>query len=749
MRPTSNGPLQSRGSLPANRSASNISGTGDASDPDNRTLRLSARLSGGVAAPPSPAEEQEVEAGAAILSAQSIWLRFKIEPTDAAPAVSLAFADPGAVLRGDHASSRPGADSLVLIAPKSPAGNEEWLQPYDDPVSADIVFPRVGFNDFDRWLNNPLLLQSAIGKMSATDFETFRRWLMAAYIGRTFDERLSPLTDSLPDLAVDKLLIELTPLDVLGKRPGDATGASAVVKELPLAKLGDRPLPQGPGYKTLAADLDKLARHHSASLTITSTGDQILIDVKSGLGGQEHAITINVPRGMVARLTVRPMVAKTLVGSVLDERLAGLATELRGTHYVFDGAALNVESMLGALAARNPQPWQDKIDRDNEGRSVDWEGLVSRAVAVRPAGRLRSYDLVANPAMTQAAETGWRWRQLGSIDIQTQRWRFTGRPIYSWFDPKKGCAGPGGSFAVAPPTTAELVQFEAESFFDRDDQDADIQTMRLDPAPAETILQSFPWEPPSATYFRHRLTARSRYAGALRATPEQAVAVRAWGKDSEPGAKAWIRVAMLADRTRLQLTRPQLRALIPLTVAPAAFGDDAAALAPPPIMAVLDERPYAHGGLADRIGAEIKTSLGYALPASAEGGSLGVVDTRKEFGPDPRLSYSATPADEALALTLRAEGPIGLTFDSDAARAPVFANTALVLGPALLNGVAAVPASLEEHFLSVALCRYLDHRWLADAPQSRDLRFDSSWWIELQGPLPTQGDADRRIPRSG
>src|SRR5262249_32669321 len=159
-------------------------------------------------------------------------------------------------------------------------------------------------------------------------------------------------------------------------------------------------------------------------------------------------------------------------------------------------------------------------------------------------------------------------------------------------------------------TVSAITRFEKEIFFDRDDADADSRTAQLNPAPSETVLQSFPWDQPSATYFRHRVTIRSRYEGALAAG--QVAVQRAWGEDSDFDdehlrnkrfAKSWIRVAMLADQTQLQLTRPQLRALIPLTVAPANPEDETPA-ATPPVMGILDERPFAHGGLADRIAAE-------------------------------------------------------------------------------------------------------------------------------------------------
>jgi hypothetical protein len=92
------------------------------------------------------------------------------------------------------------------------------------------------------------------------------------------------------------------------------------------------------------------------------------------------------------------------------------------------------------------------------------------------------------------------------------------------------------------------------------------------------------------------------------------------------------------------------------------------------------------------------------------------------------------------------EGPIGLTFDSDATTAPAFANTALMLHPSILPDTAVGKFSKgsagslddlssegisEESFISVALRRYLDPHWLVpDASESQDFTLqDGALWI--------------------
>lgn len=739
-----------------------VASQADAMPPNDIALNFSVQFAGNTISKPATRKVPN--------STESIWIRVKIAASDPTKTVSLSFADPAAALGGSHVTSHPTSDSLLLIAPV--AASPEWTAPYTSVVTADIILPRVGFADFDRWLNNKTLAgeaqTSTRGQPPSSDdskrFEKFYPMIMTAHVGRHLNENLGPLLERLPDPAVEALLVELTPLDALYDKPAKVVSVGAVSQTVQLRTLGARlasdSLKNDLGELTkVVANLLALSASCSVGLQITSDdGGKLSINTITTITQPDDKVkdtilAVVVPRGVVARLTIRPMVpARHLEGSVFDPRMATLATEKRGNYYIFEGASIVIESMLGALANKiQIGPWQDEIDSHNANRCYDWERLVAKAVTVSPAGAHRSYDLVAQPAAIATEPTGWRWRQLANIDIDTQRWRFTGRPIYSWLDPTRG----GSRSAVAVEQTwsdgqksrrDEIINFETESFFDRDDADADAQTMRLNPSD-ETVLQSFPWEQPSATYFRHRLTIRSRYQGALKAG--QTAVQRAWGADKEKDdedpkspARSWIRVAVLADRTRLQLTRPQLRALIPLTLAPDTTADGA--LAPtPPVMAILDERPFAHGGLADRIAAEIRTGLGYELPPDPA--VLRIMDARKEIGPDPRLTYTPTSAGDASALTLRNEGPIGLTFDSDTVRAPVFANTALVLHPTLMTRDGPAAASLEEHFLSVGLRRYLDPAWLTGGTTA-SLAIADSLWIETTSQTFTLGAEASRHP---
>jgi hypothetical protein len=458
----------------------------------------------------------------------------------------------------------------------------------------------------------------------------------------------------------------------------------------------------------------------------------------------DHAV-LHLPAGVAVRLTARPFVSETYftgAPSVIDGRLRQWALGADDERLVFDGAALQVETMVGPLV-------RDKVPPAWRFSKSEWTDLA-KSVGHVPAGSARSYDLVAH-AMDQDQNAD-RWRELGSIDIATQRWRFTGRPIYSWFSPRRVAVAadraPGvsadnvASLWLDPGKFATYDAFEQEAFYDRDPLDAHVRTSQILPIGTPTKLLTEQWDQPSATMFRHRFTLRSRYAAAM-ADPNNGLC-DAWPTDDNTGEHAWMRVVVLGDRPRITLTRPQLRALIPLTSAV-----EADTTTTPPVLAILQERPFDFGGLADRVASEIRTGTGYAsVPKLGEGEGEKIVlpaDTRKELGPDPRLSYTALSAAVAAGAALTPEGPIGLTFDRSVTRAPAFPNSAYVLQPQQLEtkdkSTRFVPLAADEHFVSVAVRRYLDPDWLTDDSTDDTGRAATQWpfptcgWFTLQGTI--------------
>jgi hypothetical protein len=673
-----------------------------------------------------------------------VWLR-TFASSEGHCAISLA--DPARDANGGP-SSRADGDPLLVIAE---ADSGVWQPGVGAPVKATITTPRVGFVDFCRWMNNPALCEEA--GLSPD----LRQQLIAIYTARHRDERLSKLLERLPDPAVSKLRLTLSPLDGLAAEPKALAAAhrpSSVDIDMP--SLGEVSTAAQPFIARLPALTgDKLADGYTDLLTSTLKTFELPLEVRSEgvdftVRQTATGIEVLIPPGMSGQLTIRAMVEDRLVDdpglaarAPLHKDLAQLAVGHADGYHLFDGTAIKIEAALGQMTYDRPdahKPWQTLPSA--------WQELAAIVVQTRPVGDARKYDLVARAKDIIDASEGWRWRQVGSAELRTQRWNFSGRPIYNWIDPSLSARtkGSGGSVRRIQFATqrAQLRDFETEAFFDRDDEDAERRTMVVTPLPNDAVLQTFEWEKPSATMFRHRLTLRSRYAGAMQ--PRARRAINCWvGKEDELNhggldkPESWIRAVVLGDRNHIELSRPPVRALIPLTQ-PVDALTGSYGRTPPPVLAILEERPFNYGGLADRVCFEISTGVGYGFPEKAEGSApadrVAPQDLRKEIGLDARLDYRPLEEGYARGMTVMPEGPIGLTFDRATAPKPAFINTAVVLHPFnMLRADGTLPVSLEEHFLALGARRYLDNRWLnsaaTDTAKNAPFPATSGWWIEL------------------
>lgn len=671
----------------------------------------------------------------------SVWLRLRLTTSNASAAIS--FADPTADMMGEVAATRPIPDNLVLIGSQRTESRDLWRKPFGDDVRLAIDFPRVGYADFDRWITNEMLLDEVFEGLEINLRANFLNLLLAAYSGRTADPELARLLERLPDPAVETIRLDAIPLDGLRDNVAGLTISPKLVPvtvKLPVKVLGGV-LNSIENLQGLLKDrrikdiLEKLDEKLSHDLTVTAR----TMDSGEGLDfdfDQDGVPTkLVIPAGMTVRLSARPLVKSarfqaTPGPSVIDERLKQWAVGTDGEHIVFDGATIIVETMIGPLQddSKSPIGW-----RKNR---AGWSDLVHRIVKHAPAGTARVYDLVARPS-----DADWQWRQLRAIDVATQRWRFTGRPIYSWFDPTANGAIVGRASIEIDAQDTDFTRFEEEAFYDRDERDAAVETAQLLPVETPTKLVTIQWEKPSATLFRHRFTLRSRYAAAMsRAADGQCEAWPTEATDAGGITRAWMRVAMLGDRSRLTLTRPQLRALIPLTTSP----DEGTGITPP-VLAILQEPPFDYGGLADRVAAEIRTGIGYESQAVDAREVVRPKDARKEIGPNPQRAYEPFSVKAGYRAVLSPEGPIGLNFDVASARAPAFVNSSLVLHTEQLARMAndgplrPLPLGAEEHFLSVALRRYLDPRWLTAEEMPKEttggranVAFGAPWWFEFR-----------------
>ncbi|MBO0496210.1 hypothetical protein [Pseudomonas sp. Marseille-Q1929] len=633
------------------------------------------------------------------------WIRLVLEAVNGDCA--LTFATPEGP-KGSRPSSR-----LLLLTP--PSG--DWRPEIKaEEVTFKVSTPRVGYLDFQRWMANSTLRDAAFGDESLK----FVNALEQLYKIRHLSPALAQFFDRLPDPAVRGIRYTLCETDRL---VGKVT-ATPLVGEVMWGELkttGENfvdlwPAQMNNAIKALMDGIDK-----ACSFTLTLASDSTW-----SMAPESKDVKCTVPAGTVAHLSIEALVPQEHFSAPdaidLAPIHAGLlqyASAKSGNQYAFPLAALCIETMIDKIASQS-----DAIN------------LIKDVISLEDAGSARRYDIVAG-----AQEPPAQWRLYSHASVHTQQWLYSGRPLYRSLEPRQH-AFPGKralSAALRVNSDEAVYKFENELFFDRGNTDsADSAPKKLEPLPAKTVLHTQTWDSPSATYWRHRFTLRSRYAGALIKGDRREIEAFPGYEENSPDAyylaKTWtMRAVMLADLSRVQLTRPQLRALIPLTTA---IGGGT-----PSVLAVLQEPPLAVGGLAERTTAELKTGFGYGVETGSP--SVEILTARKEIGPDPTLTYSAMPAVEAANLALMAEGPIGLTFDARHAGAPAFANSMFSLTPVALDNEPV--RALEEHFLGVTLQRHLEPAWLytpADAntdavaviDQTNQCDASRCWWITYELP---------------
>ena len=633
------------------------------------------------------------------------WIRLVLEAVDGDCA--LTFATPEGP-KGSRPSSR-----LLLLTPHSGDWRPEIKA---EEVTFKVSTPRVGYLDFQRWMANSTLRDAAFGDESLR----FVNALEQLYKIRHLSPALAQFFDRLPDPAVRGIRYTLCETDRLA---GKVTAPPLVGEVMwgELKKTGEKfvelwPTEMNNAIKALMDGIDK-----ACSFTLTLASDSTW-----SMAPESKDVKCTVPAGTVAHLSIEALVPQEHFSAPdaidLAPIHAGLlqyASAKSGNHYAFPLAALCIETMIDKIASQS-----DAIN------------LIKDVISLEDAGSARRYDIVAG-AQAPPAE----WRLYSHASVHTQQWLYSGRPLYRSLEPRQHAfPGKSGLSAALRVNSDESVyKFENELFFDRGNTDsADSAPKKLEPLPAKTVLHTQTWDSPSATYWRHRFTLRSRYAGALIKEGNREVHAFSELQEISPEAyhlaKTWtMRAVMLADLSRVQLTRPQLRALIPLTTA---IGGGT-----PSVLAVLQEPPLAVGGLAERTTAELKTGFGYGFQTKAS--PVEILTARKEIGPDPTVTYSAMPAAEAANLALMAEGPIGLTFDARHAGAPAFANSMFSLTPVSLDNEPV--RALEEHFLGVTLQRHLEPAWLytpADANSDAVVVNDKAkqcdasrcWWITYELP---------------
>lgn len=681
------------------------------------------------------------------------WLRLSLKT--ATGTATLTFADPGSQ-KPDNVPA-----PLLLLAPKQ----GRWKPNLTGEVSAVVSTPRVSYLDFERWFANADRYQETFKTDPKTDSKgaRFMRALLQGYVMRHLDPQLAAAIEQLPDPAVGRIRIELTPVDTL--LDTDVNPVPGLDYDL-AGRLFDfvdkRFKGPGAGGWTPASLRERVFNPLNECFQLRLRVGSGPLKLGSGAIRPEDkpslpVIDAGVPTGVVARLSMDALVQERHFNpegghpEMFDRGLVQYVTRrLPGDYLAFPAAAMRIETMYDDVVLFVPPTKDGKVGNDLAIK------LAAGMISAEGVPHVRTFDLMTASAVPAAKEAErkmrtQRWRVLAEIDVMTQRFKPTGRPIYHYVNPREHRKAGGPTDSILHPALwlelrdSALAQFELEAFFDRPDVDAHPLTKTLDPLPARTKLQEHHWESPSATYFRHRFTLRSRYAGAL--GPRAACEIDAWPSKPATAADGWtMRVAMLAELSPRLVTRPQLRALIPLTTAPG--GDDARQPAPP-IAAILQEPPFAGAGLADRIACEIKTGFGYGFEQNKDEAEhanppttprVEIRDSRKEAGPRPQLDYRPLDKDAALGLVLRNEGPMGLTFDNVNAPAPAFPNAMLSLRPDTLFGKA---ASLEDFFAGVSMRRYIDVDWTMSGAEQKPFDGERCWWLTIPQLTPDPKPAER------
>jgi hypothetical protein len=611
-------------------------------------------------------------------------------------------------------------------------GKQPFKKSFTKPVHQRIGLPRMSFHDFDRWITNSELRKRAgfldqVGTENAWSDDDWQScwdslWnlLWGSHVLRSSSPAIGELLDALPDLAVQALLVEMCVYDST-----QSASAGKVVDDLvvTIPSFGQR-VKKVWGYDTPHGDISTLIEAEPPVISdfIEELKKLFFYDyyipliIKPGatdllLLSKHGDIELTLQQGHVAELSISPLVSDELfavrdadTAPYIDPQMLQLAIGKHGNNHVFAGEKTIVESIVRGLS----MPGAADINRT----------VFDNAIDVNSDTRNRAYTLAISNA-SDASDLQWRtqWGRFDRVAVKSQRWRFSGVPISNWYNP-------GGSNATTPAN--EVIEhnpkFEAELFYNRDHSDEATEEVLLGPLKitdahdkAQQDIYTFTWPQPSATYLRHRFRARSRYEGAHK-NPSDAV-LDSWN-EPEPWTK---RVVMLADLKALtQLTTPQVRLFQPLTSAIDASVDGNTT---PPIMAVSQEPPYAVGGLAERVTAEIKTGYGYGFEQIGAGNVVQPMDSRKEFGPDPRLTSIATLKKNSFGMALKVDGPVGHSFDEKNLPDRKYVNSSSVL--TLTN--ASLPKSseenYEEHFSQIALRRYLDPSWaFVDSPSADQLK---------------------------
>lgn len=668
-----------------------------------------------------------------VLAGKTAWLRLSLRPGTPA---AISFDDP-AHDRGQDSAGRSGG--LILLAPE----DEHWTEPQERIIQ--LAMPRVSFLDLERWASNTALWSetSGLAREDAKGLLDDLRKAQAIYealpgaAARSYAEKLN----ALPDPAVAALYIGAAIADGVNRSQIDQEERSVgeFVRLSPYAGASrfdfsglEAVLGAEEGVKDASAivaamekvgiAIDHILRAGKVEVTLSGGKEGARLSLKQPVDG---TVALAVPSGQIARLWVSPAVQTSLIAGGSDPRLSGIfdprmehlscgsfslttsEKEVATTYKLFDGVKLTVEVMA----------------------ALNVISFATSPIAAQALGTERGYAVTTRLTADQ--------RIYSQAVLTTQRWRTSGRPIYTYIDPAPDTPPDGpvivvnGTAATGTPKrnldTQELKVFEAfedEAFAGRQSGDGEVTQVRLLPAPDVTQLWQFEWPEAAATYLRHSAVLWSRYAAAVRKGKKVTATVH----DDRPFV---LSVAILADPVAATPTRPQLRAYLPMQrrVDEDTGWPQRPDLLTPPIACVLHEPPHAQLGLADRLAADLVYTEVFKVDPV-----LKLDDLRKEIGPDPLLSWWPIEGEKSKRCRIEVEGPVGLHYEGPATLAPAFPNSQYLLQPVTdADFDAEQKAELEESFAGISLSRFTDPSWVwqRQGPDNMRPTMTEECWIDL------------------
>jgi hypothetical protein len=363
-----------------------------------------------------------------------------------------------------------------------------------------------------------------------------------------------------------------------------------------------------------------------------------------------------------------------------------------------------MEQLFAPGILQSPKPYTVLVETANAvmPQRKDLYDAFNVVPPLSPTARSVDFSLAAPPSSPA-------WLQISRVDLQTQVWRWDGRPFRQFpfsdvasiaYD-KKNPAVPKQSF------TESLLKWELETFATRSASDSTLRPMTRMNA-ADPIFQAHDdrGSDLGATYYRAGVTAYNRYGSLVPVTitsdtdSKVELAARSCSSLNEfasvPGidgnwTRRFIPGRISADAsvpTGFKPPKPAIKYIVPLTGS-STVSQPAASSA----LIVVQGPWFAIAGLAEDISATITNST-----APRKGSS----DPRQvqEAGPDPILYYGGKASLPAAFDTYGSpftppensdphfHGPVGHTFDSSDTN-PLWVTSSFVLDPPTSNGKAA------------------------------------------------------------